>query len=275
VALLSVSSTALVIRHVDSIPALTLAFWRMFLASIFLWFYSSFRAQGSLSKQNKKRILIAGVSLGLHFAFFFIGVRNTTISNATLFATTGPFFTTLFALLKGEKFKVKVYWGLSLSSLGFFVVQRNSLSVDPAFFYGNILSLLSGLCIAVTYIYASKIRKKTSNTVYGRTLFFIAAITIGLLTPLTGDSLLEFKLNQVVWLVFLGFVPSILGHNLLNYSIKFLSPTAVASVPLGEPLIASVFGYIIFSETIPKEAYIGGLIILIGIFFIIRGHNRD
>ena len=105
--------------------------------------------------------------------------------------------------------------------------------------------------------------------------FFIAAITIGLLTPLTGDSLLEFKLNQVVWLVFLGFVPSILGHNLLNYSIKFLSPTAVASVPLGEPLIASVFGYIIFSETIPKEAYIGGLIILIGIFFIIRGHNRD
>lgn len=272
--MLSVSSTALIIRYVDSIPALTLAFWRMSIASVFLWVYSLSKYNPPLSHQNKKRILIAGISLGLHFAFFFLGVRNTTISNATLFATTGPFFTTLFALLKGTKFKKEVYWGLGFSSLGFFVIQRNNLSVNPAFFYGNILSLVSGLCIAVTYIYASKIRQKTNNVVYGRTLFLIAAITIGFLAPLNGDSLFEFKRDQVIWLVFLGFVPSILGHNLLNYAIKFLSPTAVASVPLGEPLIASVFGYIIFSEMISIDAFIGGPVILIGMFFIIQGHNK-
>ena len=274
-ALLSVSSTALVIKYVDSIPALTLAFWRMFIASALLWLYSLLKHYTPLSKKNRIRILIAGLSLGLHFAFFFIGVRNTTIANATLFATTGPFFTALFAILKGIKFEKKVYWGLGVSSLGFLIVQKNSLSVDPAFLYGNVLSLLSGLCIAVTYIYASKIRRKTNNVVYGRTLFFIAAITIGALAFLNGDNLFNFKTDQVIWLLFLGFIPSILGHNLLNYSIKFLSPTAVASVPLGEPLIASLLGYIIFSEIVPEDAFFGGPFVLIGIFFIIKGHNKD
>lgn len=273
--MLSVSSTALVIRYVDSIPALTLAFWRMLIASALLWIYSLLKPYSALSHKNKNRILIAGFSLGLHFAFFFIGVRNTTIANATLFATTGPFFTTVFAILKGTQFKNKVYWGLGLSSFGFFVIQRNSLSVDPAFFYGNILSLLSGLCIAVTYIYASKIRQTTNNVVYGRTLFFIAAVTIGCLTLVNGDDLFKFKTNQIAWLIFLGFVPSILGHNLLNYSIKFLSPTAVASVPLGEPLIASLFGYLIFSEAVPVDAVVGGPVVLVGIFFIIKGHSKD
>ena len=247
----------------------------MLIASLFLWAYSLIKSYPSLSSQNKKRILIAGFSLGLHFAFFFVGVRKTSIANATLLATTGPFFTTLFAFLRGKGFKKEVYWGLGLSSFGFFIIQRSNLSINPAFFYGNILSLLSGLCIAITYIYASKIRETTKNVVYGRTLFFIAAITIGALAVLKGDSIFNFKLDQVFWLVFLGFVPSILGHNLLNYSIKFLSPTAVASVPLGEPLIASIFGYLIFSETIPIEAFIGGPVILFGIFFIIKGHNRD
>ena len=35
------------------------------------------------------------------------------------------------------------------------------------------------------------------------------------------------------WFFFLGLVPSILGHNTLNYAVKYLSPTAVASIPLG------------------------------------------
>ena len=40
IALISVSSTAVVIRYVELVPALTLAFWRMLSASLFLWCYS-------------------------------------------------------------------------------------------------------------------------------------------------------------------------------------------------------------------------------------------
>ena len=65
-----------------------------------------------------------------------------------------------------------------------------------------------------------------------------------------------FEKTDLGWILFLGFVPSILGHNSLNYSIKYLSPTAIASVPLGEPIIASLLGFVIFSEPVPIESLI-------------------
>ena len=254
-ALFSVSSTSIVIRYVAGVPALTLAFWRMLSASGMLWSYSRFTVLKPLSRANKIRIVFAGISLGLHFSFFFIGVRNTTIANATLFATTGPFFTTIFSLLLGQKIHRKIFIGLAFAIIGFIIIQGSDFNIGAKFLYGNLISLLSGFCIAVTYIFASKIREDTENVVYGRTLFF-------------------FKKGDIIWLLFLGFVPSILGHNMLNYSIKYLSPTAVASVPLGEPIIASLFGYILFSEKLPLESLIGGPFILFGVFFIITGHNK-
>ncbi|HIE41981.1 MAG TPA: hypothetical protein EYP95_01845, partial [Nitrospinaceae bacterium] len=92
-AMVSVSSTSLVIRSVATVPALVLAFWRMLTASGMLWSYSVIRPAGTLSSANKKRIIFAGIFLGCHFACFFLGVRNTSIANATLLGCMAPIFT--------------------------------------------------------------------------------------------------------------------------------------------------------------------------------------
>ena len=75
VALISVSSTAVVIRYVELVPALTLAFWRMLSASLFLWCYSIKKPQRLISLNNRNRILFAGFFLGMHFALFFVGLE--------------------------------------------------------------------------------------------------------------------------------------------------------------------------------------------------------
>lgn len=274
-AMVSVSTTSLVIRYVAFVPALVLAFWRMLTASGMLWGYSAVLPAQELTLKNRTRIVFAGFFLGLHFAFFFLSVRHTSIANATLLANTGPFFTVLIALILKQHISRETYLGLGIAALGLVVVQGSSFRLATDTIYGNSLAILSGLCIALTYVFASKIRQNTDNTIYGRTLFFIAAITIGLIALANGDGLLSFKKEHVFWLLFLGFVPSILGHNMLNYSLKYLSPTAVASVPLGEPILASIFGYILFKESIPLGAYLGGPIILAGIYIILRGQKTD
>ena len=45
-------------------------------------------------------------------------------------------------------------------------------------------------------------------------------------------------------------MPTIFGHNSLYYVIKYISPTIVASVPLGEPIIASILAFFIFQVSI-------------------------
>ena len=51
-ALVSVSSTSLIVRVLPSVPALTMAFWRMLIASALLWSYSLFKRPKPLNKKN-------------------------------------------------------------------------------------------------------------------------------------------------------------------------------------------------------------------------------
>ena len=43
------------------------------------------------------------------------------------------------------------------------------------------------------------------------TLFFVAAVTIGMVAFFMGDSLLQFQKEHIVWLIFLGLVPVVTG----------------------------------------------------------------
>jgi len=269
-AMVSVSSTSLVVRSVATVPALVLAFWRMFTASGMLWSYSVVRPAGKLSSVNKKRIIFAGIFLGCHFACFFLGIRNTSIANATLLGCMAPIFTVFIAIFQKRKISKMTYAGLIVAVVGGWIVQSGDLSLNGANLFGDSIALLSALFLAFTFVLAEEIRQETNSIVYGRSLFFVASITVLLIATTVGDSILDFKAEDIPWFLFLGLVPSIFGHNLLNYAVKYITPTAVSSVPLGEPIIASLFGLLLFGEAIPFGALLGGPVVLIGVYIIIN-----
>ena len=70
-------------------------------------------------------------------------------------------------------------------------------------------------------------------------------------------------------LIFLGIVPTIIGHNAIYYSVKYVSPTIVSAFPLGEPVIATILASIIFGELILLNIYIGGAMTLLGLIVIV------
>ncbi len=269
-AMVSVSSTSLVVRSVATVPALVLAFWRMFTASGMLWSYSVIRPAGKLSPINKKRIIFAGIFLGCHFACFFLGIRNTSIANATLLGCMAPIFTVFISIFQKKKINKMTYVGLIVAIVGGGIVQSGDISLNSANLFGNSIALLSALFLAITFVLAKEIRQETANVVYGRSLFFVASITVLFIATTTGDSVLSFTVGDIPWFLFLGLVPSIFGHNLLNYAVKYITPTAVSSVPLGEPIIASIFALLLFGEAIPIGALLGGPVVLIGVYIIIK-----
>jgi len=256
------------------VPALTMAFWRMILASAMLWVYGVIKKPRPLNNNSIKEVALAGVFLGLHFACFFWGVRNSSIANATLLANTGPLFTVGLTFLLYRKISKKVFFPLFISLLGVFLIQREGFNVLSNNFLGNIVSLFSAFCIAVVYMIAKQVREKNNTVAYGRSLFFFASMTIAIVCLIMDVSLFDFKKKHIPWFLFLGFVPSILGHNSLNYAVKFLSPTAIASVPLGEPLIASFLGWFLISEKIPSTSMQGAPFVIFGIYFIIKNSKK-
>ena len=100
IALFAVSSSAWVVRALPETNAITLAFWRMFLASI-LVFILSYKSAASFVP-NKKMVL-AGIFLGIHFALFFRSIQLTSIAEATLLGTTAPIFTEIYSFVFQRK----------------------------------------------------------------------------------------------------------------------------------------------------------------------------
>ncbi len=78
------------------------------------------------------------------------------------------------------------------------------------------------------------------------------------------------KKIEILGFIFLALVPTILGHNIFIYCLKYTTPTIVGTVPLGEPVIASIIAIFLFNEMISLETAIGGVFCIYGIFIILK-----
>ena len=56
----------------------------------------------------------------------------------------------------------------------------------------------------------------------------------------------------------------------MNYAVGFVSPTIVASAPMGEPILATIWAYFLFNEVIGTPIIIGGGFTLLGLIILTR-----
>ena len=270
VALLAVSSSAWVVRLLPELSATTIAFWRMFLASL-MAFTVSYKT--ILTFVPSKKILLAGIFLGFHFALFFRSVQLTSIAEAALLGTIAPVFTEFYSIMFQKKgFSIKVFFGLSLALLGAYTLISQSSFSDTST-YGNLLAVLCSVAMAVVLLVGKDVRKNVSLFEYSRWLFLYAAACLFLISLYQNVSIFSFSVSDFGWFVFLAAVPTMVGHNIFYFLVKTLSATTVAAVPLGEPVISSFGAFFLFNEPVSFFVFLGGSITLIGVFIIIRNDS--
>ena len=271
IALLSVSTSPIIAKSLIGVPAISISFWRMFIGSFLLWVYSSYNNQGRMKdKSNYYRTIIAGLLLGIHFALFFGSIKLTLISNATFLGTLAPLFTLLLELIVlKRKFRYQITLGLLFSFIGAIIIFGNNFDLSQKYTFGNFLAIMCSLCLALSFMIAEKVRQTENTVVYTRMLYLSASFTLLLIAFFTNTPLFGFSNYEYFGLIFLGIVPTIIGHNAIYYSVKYVSPTVVSAFPLGEPVIATILASIIFGEIILFNIYVGGLMTLIGLMIII------
>lgn len=275
-ALVSVSSSSIIVRFLPTIPAVIIAFWRMALASAVLWCYSLIKPQGRFPPEHRQTVVLAGICLGCHFACFFGAVKLTSIANATVLGTIAPVFTVLIeAVFLKRKLSKQILLGIFTALIGAIIIHDRGFNLLENSAIGNSLALLGSFFIALVFILAEKIRHNTSTVVYSRTIYFFAACTLFVLSFIMGKSVFSFTQIDFSLFLFLAAVPTIMGHSVLSYIVKFIPPSVVTSVPLGEPIIASFFALVLFAEQIPALTFLAGFFIFIGLYLTISGGIRN
>ena len=120
------------------------------------------------------------------------------------------------------------------------------------------------------FIISANVRQEVGTISYSRTLFTAAAVTLLIIAILSGTRLMGFSAFEYAGLIMLGIVPTLLGHGSMYYAIRYVSPTVVASTPMGEPVLASIMACFLFQETVGIATFIGGSITLIGLILLVQ-----
>lgn len=274
-AMMAVSTAPLLARWLDAVPAVIISFWRMAIAAAILWTISGFRQQGKMEIPNRKKTILAGVFLGLHFLSYFGAIKLTTIANATFLATCAPVFTIIVEKIWYKRRLNKyILLGLMGALAGELVIIGGGLELASSNTPGNLMALSSAVFFAGAFLIAGDVRLTTGTIIYTRTLYTSAAFTILLIALVTREPLFSYTLSNILGLVLLGIIPTIFGHSTLYYAVKYVPPTVVAAVPLGEPVLASVFAWILFRENVSWNVIVGGFLILAGVYVITQYSSR-
>jgi len=269
IALLSVSTSAIFARFLPDVPAVVIGMWRMLFAAGILWFFSGIRPLGKLSRSSYPALGLAGLFLGLHFACFFGALKYTSVAAATFLSTTAPIFTILIEQVYLKRsLRLHVLLGVSFALVGALIIQFSSLAGFSQYMMGNTLGILASLCMTVVLMLAEKIRQTEDALVYSRMVYLIAGIVLFVLALFFHYPVLVYSGNEFIWLFMLGLIPTVIGHTSFYYAIKWWPPTVVASVPLGEPILASLWAWIILTEIPSGNIIGGGVLILAGLIIV-------
>ena len=75
--------------------------------------------------------------------------------------------------------------------------------------------------------------------------------------------------NEVLLFIGLGLIPTVLGHTILNYSLKFFRGQVVSVTNLCQPVFAGVLGFFIFAEVPRPEFFGAAALIVVGVLIVL------
>ncbi|HOJ78588.1 MAG TPA: DMT family transporter [Bacillota bacterium] len=254
--------------------------YRFIIAYLALWIiYPKFVGV----KRFRDELLFFSLGLtGITFYFLaeIIALQYTLAANVGLIIAAAPILTALLANLftHDEKFNRNLLVGFLLAIVGSFLVIFNGRFVLKLSPVGDLLAVTAALAWAIYSILLKKINSK-GNSAYNPILVVRRTFIYGLVTLIPSLLLLRigFKpVNLTSWslllnILFLGVIASALGFVMWNKAVKTLGVIKSNNYIYLVPLVTMVTSVLILKEPVNLWMFIGGLLILGGVYISENG----
>ncbi len=272
VAILAISLAAIFVR-LAAAPGVVIALYRMALATLVM---VPITLRGLRRTPLRGRALLltvaAGVLLGVHFATWITSLNVTTVAASVTLVATTPLWVALFAwLFSGRAPTFSVLIGVVLAVGGAAVIGFGDLGGGTSPLVGDALAL-AGAASAAGYLLLGRTvqRSGVGLDAYAGTAYAVAAVVLAPLPAVFGLSYGAYPAVSFAWIALLALVPQLIGHNGINYAMRHLDPTLVATTTLLEPIGSTLLALAVFAEVPSALTVVGALILLAGVVFTVR-----
>jgi len=168
----------------------------------------------------------------------------------------------------GERLNSKAIKGTIIALLGIVVLFGGDLVQDPGNFHGNILAFVSGILAGLYYLSGRKLRKEISLPLYALVVYFFSALTMWSVVIIQDLNYRNLTMDEIQLFILMALIPTLLGHTMQNWALGFLPAYVVSISLLSEPIGSGILAWIIFSEMPSIGVFIGGLVVLIGVYVV-------
>lgn len=272
IGVLSVSASAIFVK-LSTAESGTIAFYRMFLSVLImlpLFLKNNLHELKEIRSRDWLFSTIAGVLLAFHFILWFESLRHTSVASSTVLVTLQPLFAIFgtYFFFK-EKITLKSVLAMVIAIGGSFLISWGDFQVGGTAFYGDILALIACALVTGYMLFGQDLRRRIGLTTYTIIVYAVSAVTLAIYMLVKGESFTTDDPINWLWFLLLAIVPNLLGHNLFNWALKYVSANTISIAILFEPVGASIMAFLVFGEVLISSQYIGGAIVILGILLYV------
>ncbi|WML47222.1 DMT family transporter [Neobacillus sp. PS3-34] len=279
VGVISVSASAIFVK-LCSAPSGVIAFYRLFFSVLFMLpvFLTKYAPEIKLiTKRDWMFSLVAGILLAFHFILWFESLNYTSVASSTVLVTLQPLFAFVgtYFFFK-EKLSAKAILSGLIAVAGSVIISWGDFKISGSALFGDALAIVACAFVTGYLLFGQTVRKRLSLVTYTFVVYFISSVTLFIYILAVQEPLFPYKTNEWVYFVLLALIPTLLGHTLFNWSLKWISASTISMAILFEPVGATILAYNLLNENILWSQIIGGSIVISGIsLFIIDERIRE
>ena len=254
--------------HTQSgLAATSIAFYRTLVAALVLAAGRGpaiVRFVASAGRRRLGVLALAGASLGVSQALYYVAVDDVGVSIATLVCIgTAPIAVTCASAVARPRRPTPTALatlGCALAGLGLITTSTDSAS-GPHPLAGTLAALGSGLAYAASTVLSQRLASvgdaftlTGAASIVGSLTLLPAAAVAGLGFPVDGRS--------ATALLYLGIVPTVLAYALFFGGLRTTSAEVAAVLTLLEPLVATLLAVVLLGETLTALGWLGAVLLL-------------
>lgn len=270
-------STAAILVKLSTAPSSIIAFYRMFFTVVIISVPTIVLYRKDFLTLTKKDVLysmLSGTFLAFHFITWFESLKYTSVASSVVLVTLQPLFAMLgIYLFFKEKVSRLGILGAMIALSGSFVIGWGDFQIGGQALYGDILALLGAVLVTGYWLLGQNLRRKLSVLPYTFLVYGSSAVVLLFYNLLLNIDFFNYSAYNWKLFIALAIFPTILGHTVFNWAIKYVNAATISVAILAEPVGASILAYIVLGEVISLTQIIGGTIIFIGIITYLKSNK--
>jgi len=272
----AIGTSALFVKVSETGPVAT-AFWRVFLALPLLWMWSSLgqREHHGAGFANARGLMIAcGLFFAGDLAVWHWSIMLTSVANSTLLANLAPIFVALAAwLMFRRRPQRKFLAGLTVAVTGMMLLIGGDFQLQGTELIGDALGVVTAMFYAGYQLTVTKLRERVATSTLMAWTGLITAIVLLPIALLTGEQMLPVSVMGWVKLAGLALISQVAGQSLIAYAMAHLPATFSSVGLLFQPVMATLFAWLLLGEAVSALQLAGGITVLIGIRMVHLAEN--